>query len=150
MTAAIVAALLVEQVQTAAPLALDRAVQLGMLRSVGPPPAMCDAIFVVSARPAGYPLLAEAAAIDRAWGGDGGNGAAPYYRHNADAMLLASYYGRPTINGYSSANPPDWDLADPDAPDYLRRVRAYADRHRVGRLCGLDMRRRPHWFGVSR
>jgi len=150
MTAAIVAALLAEQVQTAAPLALDRDVQLGMLRSVGPPPATCDAIFVVSARPAGYPLLAEAAAIDRAWGGDGGNGAAPYYRHNADAMLLASYYGRPTINGYSSANPPDWDLANPDAPDYLRRVRAYADRHRVGRLCGLDMRRRPRWFSLGR
>ena len=150
LTGAIVAALLVEQVQLAAPLALDRGAQMAMIDAVGPPPATCAAVFVVSARPAGYPLLAEAAAIDRAWGGDGGNGAALYYRHNADAMLLASYYGRPTINGFSSANPPDWNLAAPDAPDYLARVRAYARRHRLHRLCGLDLRRRPHWFAFSR
>lgn len=148
LTVAILGGLLVEQVQLAAPLALDRAAQMAMLRDVGPPPVACDAFVVVSARPAGYPVLAEAARIDRAWGGDGGNGAALYYRHNADAMLLASYYGRPTINGFSSANPPDWAFAAPDARDYPARVRAYATRHRLARLCGLDMRRTPHWFAL--
>jgi hypothetical protein len=43
---------------------------------------------------------------------------------------------------------PDWRFARPDAPDYLARIAAYADRHRLDRLCGLDMRRTPHWFGL--
>ena len=25
---------------------------------------------------------------------------------------------------------------------------AYATRHRLARLCGLDMRRTPHWFAL--
>lgn len=150
LTVLIVAGLLVEQIQLAAPLTLDRKAQLRMLAAVGPPPAGCAAFFVVSARPAGYPVLAESRAIDRAWGGDGIGDGGLAYRHNVDAMLLASYYGRPTINGFSSFNPPDWKLSAPDAPDYLARVRAYADRHRIGRLCGLDVRRARHWFMLGR
>ena len=146
-TAILLAGLLVEQVQTNAPLTLDRDGQRRLL-AIGPPPAACTAFFVVSARPADYPAQAEARAIGLAWGGDGRARDEGKYRHNVDAMVLASYYGRPTINGYSSFNPPDWDLAGPYAPDYLRRVRRYAERHRVTGLCGLDVRRSPRWFAL--
>lgn len=151
LTALILAGLFVEQMQGAAPLHLDRQAQRRMLATVGTPPAPCTAIFVVSARPADYPASAEARAIDTAWGG--GNGPERLrglYRHNVDAMLLASYTGRPTINGFSTFNPPDWHLADPDAADYRHRVRAYAARHALHGLCGLDMRRSPHWFPLAR
>jgi len=146
----ILAGLLVEQVQLAAPLGLDRRRELRMLAAAGPPPAACAVFFVVSARPAGFSVAAEARAIDRAWGGDGTGKDGPTYRHNVDAMLLASYYGRPTINGKSSFNPPDWNLSDPDAPDYLARVRAYARRHRIAPMCGLDLRRSRPWFVLGR
>ncbi len=147
-TALLVALLLVEQVQLQAPLTLDRAAQNAMLRSVGAPPPGCDTFFVVSARPASYPTLAEARAISIAWGGSGRDAAGyrDLYRNNVDAMLLASYYGTPTINGFSSFNPPDWEFSTPDAPGYRRRVAAYARTHAISRLCGLDMRRSPHWF----
>lgn len=148
VTALILAGLFVEQVQLDAPLALDRDAQMRMLADVGPPPRACTAFFVVSARSANYPLLAEARAINRAWGGDGTDRDARFYRHNVDAMLLASYYGRPTINGYSSFNPPDWRLSAPDAPDYLQRVRSYVDRHRLTHVCGLDVRRSQRWFAL--
>lgn len=141
VTALILAGLLIEQVQTEAPLTFDRDMQLRMLAAAGPPPSQCVAFFVVSARPADYPSVAEARAIDVAWGGSGIGNGARRYRHNVDAMMLASYYGRPTINGYASFNPPDWDLARPDAPDYLHRVYSYANRHGLERLCGLDIQR---------
>lgn len=146
LTAVIVAGLLVEQVQLAAPLTLDRRRELAMLAAAGPPPAACAAFFVVSARAADFPVLAESHAIDRAWGGNGIGEGPQAYRHNVDAMLLATYYGRPTINGISSFNPPDWNLTDPDAPEYLARVRDYARRHRLAPLCGLDLRRAQRWF----
>lgn len=148
VTALILAGLLLEQLQTHAPLTLVRETQHRLL-DVGPPPHDCAAFFVVSARPSGYPLLTEAHAINLAWGGNGNTFDAFKYRHNVDAMVLASYYGRPTINGYSSFNPPDWNLSDPEAPDYLRRVRSYADRHRLSGLCGLDASRSPQWFTLS-
>ncbi len=150
-TALIVVALLVEQVQLDAPLALDRNAQRAMLTAVGPPPRACKAFFVIAARPRTYPALAEARAIDIAWGGTGRDGRVllQLYRHNVDAMLLASYYGIPTINGFSSFNPPDWNLSNPDARSYLQRVRAYARRHRITHLCGLDVRRPARWFGVA-
>lgn len=120
-TALIVAGLLVEQVQLEAPLTLDRTTQRVMLTAVGPPPAECPAFFVVSARARSYPLRAEAQSIDTAWGDTGRNGHALLrsYRHNVDAMLLASYYGIPTINGISSFNPPGWKLRNP-----MRRLSA--------------------------
>jgi hypothetical protein len=150
-TALIVVALLVEQVQLDAPLALDRDAQRAMLIAVGPPPRACEAFFVVAARPRNYPALAEARAIDIAEGGTGRDGRIllQLYRHNVDAMLLASYYGIPTINGFSSFNPPDWNLSSPDAKSYLQRVRSYARRHRINHLCGLDVRRPVGWFYLS-
>ena len=148
VTALVLTGLLVEEVQLNAPLAFDRSAAR-MILATGAPPRDCAAFVVVSARPADYPVLPEARAINRAWGGNGDDRDAVKYRHNVDAMLLASYYGRPTINGVSSFNPPGWNLSDPDATDYLARVRAYAARHRVQRLCGLDVRRASPWFRLG-
>ncbi|WP_375403752.1 hypothetical protein [uncultured Sphingomonas sp.] len=147
--AAVVAFLLFEQIQLGAPLAVDRPREMAMLSSVGAPPANCRAFFVVSARPDGRDVLAEAKRISRAWNDEPARDLAANYRHNVDAMLLASYYGRPTINGFSSFQPPDWAFGSPDSPDYAKRVRDYAARHRITGLCGLDRRRRPHWFKLA-
>ena len=149
-TTAILGLLLVEQVQTRPPLSLDRADQLAMIRDVGSPPATCDSFFVVTAR-TDRAQLAEARRIDIAWGGHG-SGATPMmnlYRHNVDAMLIAAYYHVPTINGFSSFNPPDWAFASPGKADYSARVGAYVARHRLRHVCGLDRRRQPMWFPIS-
>ncbi|MEG3174997.1 hypothetical protein U1872_02055 [Sphingomonas sp. RB3P16] len=143
-----IAFLLLEEVQLAAPLALDRPALLRMLRDIGPPPADCDTFFVVSARPADAPLQAEADQIGTAWGASRPNDLLGLYRHNVDAMLLASYYDRPTINGVSTFNPPDWKFDHPEAADYTARVRRYAKVHHLGQLCGLDRRRTPRWFAL--
>ena len=85
--------------------------------------------------------------IASAWGGgDVPSQLAGRYRHNVDAMLLAAYYNVPTVNGISTFNPPDWDFVNPDAPDYLARVRRYAVRHHLRGLCVLDRRRAAAWM----
>lgn len=148
LTVLVVALLLVEEIQLRSPLGVDRVAIVRMLAEVDSPPAGCDVFFVVAARRGDW--AAEARAIDRAWGGPGdGKLDVRLYPQNVDAMLIASYRSRPTVNGYSSFNPPDWAFADPDRSDYLTRVRAYARRHRLTRLCGLDTRRRPQWFTLS-
>ena len=149
-TWAIIAFLLVEQIQLAAPLTLDRQAQMQMLAGAGAPPASCDSFFVVSARLPSDPVVADAARILKAWGDRDGDSTAFLfrYRHNVDAMMLASYYGKPTINGLSTFNPPDSNFERPFDATYLSRVRAYAQRHPVGRLCGLDRRRSPQWFAL--
>ncbi|MES1974685.1 MAG: hypothetical protein V4472_19690 [Pseudomonadota bacterium] len=144
----IIAFLLIEQVQLAAPLTLDRQAQMQMLTDVGAPPASCDTFFVVSARLVTGSVASDAERTLRAWGNRQGDGMALLlrYRHNVDAMMLASYYRRPTINGFSTFNPPGWNFERPYDDNYLSRVRAYARRNPVGRLCGLDRRRSPYWF----
>lgn len=147
----VLAFLLVEQVQRAAPLDLDQHAHLRMLADVGPPPAWCDTFVVVSARSAAQAAaaLADGRRLARAWGEPDAAAIYRFYRHNVDAMLIASVYDRATINGVSTFNPPDWNFARPDAPDYLDRVRRYAREHPVGRLCALDRRRSPHWSPVN-
>lgn len=132
--------LLLEQVQLEPPLMLDLEPQRRML-AISPPPVSCRTFFVVSARPA-----AELAAA----GGDAYDAAVrDRYRHNVDAMLLASHHGRPTVNGMSTFNPPGWNFARPDGPDYLSRIRRYAVLHGIEGLCGLDRRRDPQWFTLD-
>jgi len=67
------------------------------------------------------------------------------YPHNVDAMLLAELWRMPTINGFSTFNPPDWNFASPRAPDYDARVLAYARRHGLRGLCRLDVRQARPW-----
>lgn len=61
------------------------------------------------------------------------------YPHNVDAMLIAEQINLPTINGYASFNPPDWNFASPSKPDYLLRVGAFATQHKLAGLCKLDL-----------
>lgn len=138
--AALMALLIAEQVQTTPPLAVDRVAERAWLAGLPPPPAGCRAFFVVAARP-GVEL----------GGATPGRGRAQYdwYRHNVDAMLLSAWWGVPTVNGISTFDPPDWNFAHPDAPDYLARVRGYARRHALSGLCGLDRRRTPSWYPLT-
>jgi hypothetical protein len=62
-----------------------------------------------------------------------------HYAHNVSAMLIGEIHHLPTINGVASFNPPDWNFENPNAPDYLDRIRAYAQRHGVNGLCRLDL-----------
>jgi len=143
---AIVVFLLIEEIQLAPPLMLNRARELAMLDAAGAPPAECRAFFVVSARSDIDSARSEARDISRAWNGEPATMLFDNYRHNVDAMFIASYRNVPTINGFSTFNPPDWEFSHSDAPDYLERIARYARRHGLTALCGLDVRRRPRWF----
>lgn len=146
---AIIAFLLIEEVQLDPPIMLNRARELSMLDGAGIPPPACRAFFVVSARSDVGAARLEAADISRAWNGEPPDILLDNYRHNVDAMVIAAYRNLPTINGFSTFNPPDWEFARPDAPDYLERVARYAKRHDVAHLCGLDVRKTPHWFSFD-
>jgi hypothetical protein len=100
---------------------LDRERELRRF-SVPPPPPECRAFFV-SAAP----------------GQDGSSMIASLYPHNVDAMMIAELVNLPTINGFASFNPPDWDFAGPDLPDYPARVERYAARYDLTGLCRLDL-----------
>jgi hypothetical protein len=113
--------LIAEQLNSAQATYIERAPAAARLDAAKPVPAQCRAFFVLDSRPG-------------AAGGD------TLYRHNVDAMLLAEYLDLPTINGFSSFNPPDWNFDHPQRPDYLDRVRAYRQSHRIEGLCALDLR----------
>ena len=127
----LVALLVVENVNLQSAADLSRSAQRAALAAIPSPPAACRSFFVVKAR-AGEGFYKKEIA-DRV------------YPHNVDAMLLAQLWRLPTINGFSTFNPPDWDFASPRAPDYLARVGAYAVRHDLHGLCGLDMRQTQPW-----
>jgi hypothetical protein len=129
--AALVVLLLAENINLQSAADLSRSAQRAALAAIPAPPAACRSFFVVKAR-AGEGFYKKEIA-DRV------------YPHNVDAMLLAQLWRRPTVNGFSTFNPPDWDFASPRAPDYLARVGAYAARHDLHGLCGLDMRQPKPW-----
>lgn len=133
--AACLAVLVTENLSAESPAQLSRRVQRIALDAVPPPPAGCAIFYAVATR-VGEPLYLtrELDAL---------------YPHNVDAMLLAELWQRPTINGFSTFNPPDWRFAAPDAADYDARVRAYARAHRLRGLCRLDRRTTPAWQRVG-
>lgn len=123
--ALVAAALLLEQVNRAPPVFLNRRQENALIASIPAPPPGCHAFYARNRRLA--PLNGPPA-LDA------------LYHHNVDAMLIAAMTGLPTINGFSTFNPPDWNFADPARPDYLARVAGYAAAHRLGAgLCGLDL-----------
>ncbi|WP_312834915.1 hypothetical protein [Comamonas sp.] len=61
------------------------------------------------------------------------------YAHNVTAMLISQMIGLPTINGIASFNPPDWNFSAPWVEDYSERVKKYAEKHKIDRLCSLDL-----------
>ena len=116
--------LLVGEINTAPPLALDRPHELARLRAVPSPPSRCRAFAATAAR--GETLAG--AFVDGV------------YSHNVDAMLIAETIRLPTINGFATFVPPQWNLNNPAQHDYPARVRAYAKAHNITGLCGLDLR----------
>ena len=110
---------------------LSRSVQRAAVSAIPAPPPGCAAFYVVATR-RGEPVYVDAAMN-------------ALYPHNVDAMLLAELWRVPTINGFSTFNPPDWNVADPLAPDYDARVADYARRHTLRGLCRLDMRQPRPW-----
>ena len=95
------------------------------------PPRECQAFFVSPARDQDSSTLVNAV-----------------YPHNVDAMMIAERVNLPTINGYASFNPSDWDFAYPNNPDYLGRIEKYASLHQLTGLCRLDLATlqwQPNW-----
>jgi len=130
----IVALLVVENLSAESPARLSRSVQRSALWGIPPPPARCASFYVVAARQ-NEPLFVNAEKNER-------------YPHNVDAMFLAELWRVPTINGFSTFNPPDWKFAKPLAADYDTRVLEYARRHKLRGLCRLDVRRADLWVQI--
>jgi hypothetical protein len=108
--------LLLEQVNTGPVHNLSRSDELVLLSQISPPPQGCEAFYVSASRPiqTGYSLL------------DG------FYIPNIDAMVLASHWRVPTLNGMSTWAPAGWALERPESPGYEDAVRNWV------RLKGLD------------
>ncbi|MEW5421049.1 hypothetical protein [Amorphus sp. 3PC139-8] len=135
LVAVLVAFILAEQVHDDSALRLDRRQEQAFLDSVGQPPESCEVFYVFNPR---FPKT-------------GNDGQDRLYVHGVDAMLLASYYRLPTINGMATFTPPGWDVVGPFEPDYLDRVRAYAERHDIlDGLCGLDLKERRWREGMAK
>ena len=116
--------LLLEQVNLAPQLGLDRSRIDAARTQLGTPPASCRSFFTVEAAPP--PSVTDV----RLFG---------LYHANTPAMFFSEWLGIPTINGFSTFNPPDWELDLPWSPTYPGRVALYAYRHRVQEgLCALD------------
>ena len=105
--------------------ALDRPAELRWLQSLQAPPPACKAFYASNARPADPHY---------------GRALSDLVGFDIDSMLAAEWLVRPTINGFATFVPPNWDLLSIDRPDYLDRVRLYATRLGIADdLCGLDL-----------
>lgn len=129
--AAIVALLVAENLSAETPAQLSRAEQRAALSAIPWPPRDCRVFYVTASRVAEPLYISEELH--------------KLYPHNVDGMFLAEIWRVPTINGFSTFNPPDWNFGDPRAADYDARVRGYVQRHGLHRVCRLDMRRAQPW-----
>lgn len=120
----VLALALVAEEQASPPVGMPRAPGDRLIADLPAAPGTCRSFFVTGHDPNGWHTIDDA----------------PNYRHNADAMFVAVMTGLPTINGYSTFNPPDWDFADVESPNYLDRIGKYADAHHLSpSLCQLDL-----------
>jgi hypothetical protein len=131
IAAGLVLLLIVENLSGETAAQLRRSEQLAALWNIPKPPQECSAFYVTASRQ-GEALYMNQYMNDR-------------YPHNVDAMLLAELWRKPTINGFSTFNPPDWNFTKPQSVDYDARVKAYATRHSLHRLCRLDVRQDKPW-----
>jgi len=126
--------LIVEEINLSPTAALDRYAEMKRTMSAPKPPAECRSFFTT-------------ATIDQSLMPSSFN-VGHLYPHNVDAMLIAELLNLPTINGFASFNPPDWDFGYPSKSDYEARIANYAKRHNVIGLCRLNlttMRWDSHW-----
>lgn len=125
-TILICGALLAEEITDCGPrLSIDRNQENALLQAVPVPPKECRAFFVSAPREEIEGSLSANAT----------------YSHNVDGMVLSELLHLPTINGFSTFKPPDWDFVDDDPPAYLKRVQTYAFRHQLQGLCALDLKK---------
>lgn len=129
--AAIVALLVAENLSAETPAQLSRAEQRAALFAIPRPPRDCRVFYVTASRVTEPLYISEELH--------------KLYPHNVDGMFLAELWRVPTINGFSTFNPPDWHFGDPLAADYDGRVATYARRHGLRGVCGLDVRRVQPW-----
>jgi len=131
----IVLLLIAENLSSETAAQLRRSEHRAALAGIAPPPAGC-AVFYVTASRRAEPLYMNAYMNAR-------------YPHNVDAMLLAELWRTPTINGFSTFNPPDWNFEAPLAADYDARAMRYAAQHRLHGVCRLDVRRSTPWTRMT-
>lgn len=135
LASVLVGVLLAEQINLAQPAQLSRQEQTAALDAIPAPPLDCKSFYVVAAR------AKETVFVDQRLNA--------LYPHNVDAMFLAARWQLPTINGFSTFNPPDWNFAAPAAADFDARVLAYAEKHELKDLCRLDMRNAAPWTRID-
>jgi hypothetical protein len=117
----------VEQYNTSPMTNLPRSAELAFLQSATAPPRGCRTFYVVDSAhrglsPSSYDGHEDAVA------------------DQLDAMLVSQKFMIPTINGYTSYSPPNWQLTSPYAPDYLAGVAAWVRTyHLQSGLCQLDL-----------
>jgi hypothetical protein len=141
--AAGIAVFLVGEQLSAEPAAqLSRTRQISDLWRIPAPPAGCRSFYVIVARTSEEASTRAGGAPKKNPNDAGGNG---LYPHNVDAMLLAQIWRVPTINGFSTFNPPDWNFANSTSPGYDARVLSYAKTHGLHGLCRLDARQPNPW-----
>jgi hypothetical protein len=123
LACAVCALLLAEQLNPDFNQAIERETAVQRLRMAQHVPAPCRAFFVTDARP----LAIGQGDVDRV------------YRPNVEAMLLSEYVNLPTINGFSTFNPPDWHFDHAEHPEYAGLVRDFSERHHIDGLCALEL-----------
>ncbi len=102
---------------------LDVRAELSMLDGMARPPVGCRSFYVIESATAYRP--------------DDHNES--LYHRNVAAMLVADHLGLPTINGFATFLPRDWNFAAYPGDTYLSRVKAYADAHGLPSLCQYDL-----------
>lgn len=101
-------------------IALDRQAELAKVAGLTQAPEGCKVFYV-----SGWPK--QESQIDK------------IYAHNVSAMLIAELLRMPTINGFASFNPPDWNMADPNDATYDQRVADYLKKHDIQNVCKLEL-----------
>ncbi|MRW89502.1 hypothetical protein GJ699_05850 [Duganella sp. FT80W] len=122
---ALCALLLAEQINLQPITTLDRRLLIERTSGIPAAPAECKSFFTT----------ASPDTVD----GDPSFAVGSLYPHNVDAMLIAELAHLPTINGFASFNPADWNFGAPTSPDYRLRVQAFAQAHKLDGLCELDL-----------
>lgn len=92
---------------------IDRSVEMEFMDHLPPAPDECQSFFIIV--PEGT--------VD--------------WRANIDAIIISQVTGVPTVNGYSGATPPFWDL-NPSNENYLEGVQRWNTNHGLTGSCAFD------------
>jgi len=112
------------QVNMKSPAFLDVASELAFLNSVPPPPPACQSFFVTR----------------RSADAEDGNFIVNLYSNNVAAMAIADKLNIPTIQGFSTFNPPDWNFESFPASNYMIRLKKYVETHMLDYVCSYELK----------